>query len=122
MEILLMYAWLKIDAVRGWLFFVSASCGVAIILQYVWMTMNEDYHGEFKYKPQGVKKFFTCCIAAMVFALAIPSSSQTGVLVATYYGMKVVKSDTMSKLMELATMKANEYIDQEIVKVKKEAK
>lgn len=117
MEILLMYAWLKIDDLRLALGALAIFFAFAVIVQYIYRA-----DGNAKYVPKKIKTLLVTSTASLMLGLAIPSSAETGVLVATYYGMKVVKSDTMSKLMELATMKANEYIDQEIGKVKKEVK
>jgi len=107
MEVLLVYLWLKLDAVQS-LTFVSSIVGGMIFL-LVWGVSSEYYS-----ESRPPKKLGVIASVLLFISLVIPNSSQMAILVGTHYAVAFKDSLEGQKVMTLIRKKANEYLDAEL--------
>ena len=112
MELLLLYLWMKLPT-------LAVLNGVAIllcsILGFVIVVEQDTTRWEIRV-GQRLKWIIPALIALFV---VMPSQTQTAVLVAGHYALRMADSPEASKVMQVLRKKANEYLDEELKEVKK---
>ncbi len=130
MELFLIYAWLKLDTICGVLIFAAVASGLFSALLY---GMKADAIGDRKYSwtnqelneakivrlGDTFSKTIKVFILAGTFAVFLPSSKDTAILVASSYAIDMVKSPTGAKVYKLLQMKMESVIDEEIKSLEK---
>lgn len=118
----LMYLWLKLDAILSiFAAMIFVYCGFRLIHWFSIATetpwSNEERIAkEFRMKDF-IDKFWgrvTKVIVALFILAAVPTSNQTAVLVATSYAENAIQSQEGQKVVQLAKLKANKYLDEQI--------
>lgn len=111
MELVLLYLWMKLDGTIILMSVIAIIAGLLIFFKKMSNAIDKtDYP---------IKLEVWVYVVALILATGLPTSKQTGVLVVTHYGIKMAESDIGHKIVELAKAKANEYLDDQIEKVKK---
>ena len=113
MELLLLYLWMKLPT-------LAVLNGVAILLCVIlgfgiFPVEQDTTRWEIRVR-QRLKWIIPALIALFV---VIPSQTQTAVLVAGHYALRMADSPEASKVMQVLRKKANEYLDEELKEVKK---
>ena len=118
----LMYLWLKLDAILSiFAAMIFVYCGfriihwLSIVMETTWSeadrVSNEARMKEFTDKFWGRA---TKVIIAVFILAAVPNSNQTAVLVAASYAESAIQSQEGQKVVQLAKLKANKYLDEQI--------
>jgi hypothetical protein len=136
MELFLLYVWMKLTTIQVVLgLSIATGCAVAlgcfialmddsVPQRYIYDT-REEWEAAVKEKkekttPYKLLQRLRWIIPAMVaLLLVIPSQTQTAVLVAGYYALRMADSPEASKVVQVLRKKANEYLDEELKEVKK---
>jgi hypothetical protein len=132
MEVFLVYLWLKLDTLIGisvaatWVFVIAAGITMIVLSDdggKMWEKEKEKWQKE---KAPGWRKlrnqFLTAFIASIAFWVFMPSSKETAILVGASIAVDVAKSPEGAKVATLLRGKANELLDEQINKLKKETK
>ena len=118
MELFLIYAWFKIDAVL-WFFWVCwLAYALAIGILFTCFSPEVWDAEEIKAtKVARLKKFrfrYISWICFAAFLTIIPDSKQVAILVGSSYALDFAKSTTGQKVKSLILQKAENILDQEL--------
>lgn len=141
MELFLLYVWMKLSTLailNGIAIFLSCTLGFVLFLamsDYESLPKRSDYRNREEWEeackrradalalPHGVGRVLhrlKWIIAALIALFVVmPSQTQTAVLVAGHYALRMADSPEASKVMLVLRKKANEYLDEELKEVKK---
>lgn len=118
----LMYLWLKLDTILGiFTTMIFVYCGFRII-HWLSIAMESPWSEEERIANTAAMKDFTDkfwrratkVIIALFILAAVPTSNQTAVLVAASYAESAIQSQEGQKVVQLAKLKANKYLDEQI--------
>lgn len=142
MELFLLYLWMQLNVVPWVLIpltLLSGLCGLITFFTH----HNDDTWGtewkklsyrereeatwvkwvEEQRKTSVYLKAFNRCkwvfLCALGLLIVVPSQTQTAVLVAGHYALRMADSPEASKVMQVLRKRANEYLDEELKEVKK---
>lgn len=132
MEVFLVYLWLKLDTFIG----ITTSLWIGLAIFVAASTFHilnngnhiyEDYQKEWQQtKGRSWRKWRNySLVSALIFYIlsaAIPTSKETAILVGASIAVDVAKSPEGTKVAALLRGKANELLDEQINKLKKETK
>jgi len=140
MELFLLYVWMKLSTLailNGIAIFLSCALGVVLFLvmsDYESLPKRSDYrnreeweeackrHEEQKgslWEIRVLHRLKWIIAALIALFVVMPSQTQTAVLVAGHYALRMADSPEASKVMLVLRKKANEYLDEELKEVKK---
>lgn len=133
MEVFLVYLWLKLDV---FITFVSIVASVSILLYlFGWIPRGSENYDEKSKRDSEYRSYFfekNFCkwhtrllifgVVCLFPALLLPSSKETAILVGASIAVDVSKSPEGAKVATLLRGKANELLDEQINKLKKETK
>ena len=136
MELLLLYLWMKLPTIQVVLgIFIAAGvvavlfCASTLLDDSVPKRYNYDTREEWETAVEAKKKNrgpyrllqrLKWAIPALIALFVVmPSQTQTAVLVAGHYALRMADSPEASKVMQVLRKKANEYLDEELKEVKK---
>lgn len=142
MELLLLYLWMKLNVVP-WvlipLILLSGLFGLIAGLTHhddatwrkSWEELSYQQRADTPW-PKWIEeqrktsiylKAFNRCkwvfLCALGLLIVVPSQTQTAVLVAGHYALRMADSPEASKVLQVLRKKANEYLDEELKEVKK---
>ena len=118
----LMYLWLKLDTILSIFATMIVVYCVFRILQWLSIEMEHPWSEEEKVANNLRMKDFTDkfwgrvtkVVIALFILAAVPTSNQTAVLVASSYAENAFQSQEGQKVVQLAKLKANKYLDEQI--------
>ena len=118
----LMYLWLKLDTILSIFATMIVVYCVFRILQWLNIEMEHPWSEEEKVANNLRMKDFTDkfwgrvtkVVIALFILAAVPTSNQTAVLVASSYAENAFQSQEGQKVVQLAKLKANKYLDEQI--------
>ena len=136
MELFLLYVWMKLSTIQVVLgIFIAAGvvavlcCVIALLNDSILRRYNYDTREEWETAVEAKKKNRTpyrllqrlkwAIPALIALFVVMPSQTQTAVLVAGHYALRMADSPEASKVMQVLRKKANEYLDEELKEVKK---
>ena len=136
MELFLLYVWMKLSTILVVLgIFIAAGvvavlfCVITLLDDSVPKRYNYDTREEWETAVEAKKKNrgpyrllqrLKWAIPALIALFVVmPSQTQTAVLVAGHYALRMADSPEASKVMQVLRKKANEYLDEELKEVKK---
>ena len=138
MELFLLYVWMKLSTIQVVLVIFIAAGVVAVPALALALTLLDDsvpkrYNYdtreewetavEAKKKNRGpyrlLQRLKWAIPALIALFVVMPSQTQTAVLVAGHYALRMADSPEASKVMQVLRKKANEYLDEELKEVKK---
>ena len=115
MELFLLYFWLKLDLIAGWLAALNAAL---VILLVVFQIISIEEAGDYKYSPvHKGKKYIAAAFLFLAFNIGLPSKTDVAILVGANYAFKAAETPEAEKVMKLLRTKANQMLDEEIAKV-----
>lgn len=117
MELLLIYFWLKLNAIITLSVICTAALGLVLFITFLYVIDGNKYS-----TVQHRKKTVTGFIFFLLLSIAIPSRTEVAILVGASYAFKVAETPEAEKAMKLIRAKANELMDEEINKITKEKK
>lgn len=136
MELFLLYVWMKLSTILVVLgIFIAAGvvavlfCAAALLDDSVPKRYNYDTREEWETAVEAKKKNrgpyrllqrLKWAIPALIALFVVmPSQTQTAVLVAGHYALRMADSPEASKVMQVLRKKANGYFDEELKEVRK---
>ena len=136
MELFLLYVWMKLSTILVVLgIFIAAGvvavlfCVITLLDDSVPKRYNYDTREEWETAVEAKKKNrgpyrllqrLKWAIPALIALFVVmPSQTQTAVLVAGHYALRMADSPEASKVMQVLRKKANEYLDENLKEVKK---
>lgn len=136
MELFLLYVWMKLSTIQVVLgIFIAAGvvavlfCAIHLLDDSVPKRYNYDTREEWETAVEAKKKNrgpyrllqrLKWAIPALIALFVVmPSQTQTAVLVARHYALRMADSPEASKVTQVLRKKANEYLDEELKEVKK---
>lgn len=136
MELFLLYVWMKLSTIQVVLgIFIAAGvvavlfCAITLLDDSVPKRYNYDTREEWETAVEAKKKNrgpyrllqrLKWAIPALIALFVVmPSQTQTAVLVAGHYALRMTDSPEASKVMQVLRKKANEYLDEELKEVRK---
>ena len=136
MELFLLYVWMKLSTIQVVLgIFIAAGvvavlfCAATLLDDSVPKRYNYDTREEWETAVEAKKKNrgpyrllqrLKWAIPALIALFVVmPSQTQTAVLVAGHYALRMADSPEASKVMQVLRKKANEYLDEELKEVRK---
>lgn len=140
MELLLLYLWMKLTTlavlngvaillcgILGFVLFLGSLDERELPKRHIFGT-KEEWEAACKYQVEQdntrwetrVRQRLKWIIPALIALFVVmPSQTQTAVLVAGHYALRMADSPEASKVMQVLRKKANEYLDENLKEVKK---
>ena len=113
MELFLLYIWLKLGVISGFLIGVGLFLMALTIVCLMYYAIEKD-----KFYA---KTWRNVAFVFVVFFVAnfIPTQKEAAILVGTHYALKVTDTPEAAKVMTLLRQKANEMLDEQLKSEKK---
>lgn len=119
MELLLLYFWLKLDTLIAMGTLATVGIGAALLARLGWCYIPY-YEDETSSRLQKSKGLWSKGVVAVVFVgaltAAIPTRTDTAILIGGHYALKVANTPESAKIMSVLRKKANEILDKELEK------
>lgn len=137
MELFLLYVWMKLSTIQVVLGIFIAAGVVAVLFCVIALYLDDSIPGRYSYDtreewetaveakkknmpPYRLLQRLKWAIPALIALFVVmPSQTQTAVLVARHYALRMADSPEASKVLQVLRKKANEYLDEELKEVKK---
>jgi hypothetical protein len=128
MDLFLIYIWLKLPSIQGFMFFLLGFCSITTLILFNYVRPishyreTEETREADKQAAKLAKKvtLIGCsCIFTLVFLIqALPSKEDVAILVGSSYALDLAKSPTGQKVKTLLVSKAEAMLD-EVIKGEK---
>lgn len=121
MEIVLLYFWLRLDALVNLFVAAQVSAALGSVVFIVAWLVNRDFYEEtaaiaFRYAK---RMFWFAFLPLTVAVVAIPSKTDVAILVGAHYAFKIGETPEAAKVMTLIRAKANDLLDEAIEEARK---